>query len=112
MSITVAEPDSADVGTASTNRRADRAVTMQLVVTSIDTTVAGIRGITLAHPDGRALPGFIPGSHLVVHAGENTNAYSLTGDGTHPVTTRSRSSRSRMATVDPAGCTRCSRSAT
>ncbi|MFV3112854.1 PDR/VanB family oxidoreductase [Gordonia amicalis] len=84
MSITVAEPDSADVGTASTNRRADRAVTMQLVVTSIDTTVAGIRGITLAHPDGRALPGFIPGSHLVVHAGENTNAYSLTGDGTHP----------------------------
>lgn len=83
MSITVAEADSAANGSPSATR-ADRAATMQLVVSAIDTSVTGIRSITLADPDGRALPGFVPGSHLVVHAGECTNAYSLTGDGTHP----------------------------
>ncbi len=84
MSITVAaEPDSAGAAAASTSR-VDRMPTMQLVVTAIDSTVTGIRSITLDDPDGRALPSFVPGSHLVVHAGSNTNAYSLTGDGTHP----------------------------
>ena len=77
MSITVAETDPA--GT-----RVDRLPTMRLVVAAIAATVPGIRSITLVDPDGRTLPGFVPGSHLVVHAGEHTNAYSLTGDGTHP----------------------------
>ncbi|WP_279404821.1 PDR/VanB family oxidoreductase [Gordonia rubripertincta] len=81
MSITVAETDPA--GTAA-GTRVDRLPTMRLVVAAIDATVTGIRSITLVDPDGRALPGFVPGSHLVVRAGEHSNAYSLTGDGTHP----------------------------
>ncbi|MFT4395350.1 PDR/VanB family oxidoreductase [Gordonia lacunae] len=65
-------------------RRASAAATRQLVVTAIENPTRDIRTITLADPDGNALPGYVPGSHLVVHAGPVTNAYSLTGDGTHP----------------------------
>ncbi|MGV9709530.1 PDR/VanB family oxidoreductase [Gordonia sp. NPDC003424] len=57
---------------------------MSLVVTSIVEPAPDIRTFTLAADDGRELPGFIPGSHLVVHAGAHTNAYSLTNDGTRP----------------------------
>ncbi|MFE0750334.1 PDR/VanB family oxidoreductase [Gordonia sp. NPDC058843] len=63
---------------------ATRPMTMDLLVTSIESTTRDIRAITLADPTGRALPAFVPGSHLMVHAGSHTNAYSLTGDGTHP----------------------------
>ncbi|MYR07316.1 2Fe-2S iron-sulfur cluster binding domain-containing protein [Gordonia sp. SID5947] len=57
---------------------------MKLVVTSVVDTAGGVREITFAAPDGAELPGFVPGSHLVVTAGERTNAYSVTSDGVAP----------------------------
>ncbi|MCR5979093.1 2Fe-2S iron-sulfur cluster binding domain-containing protein [Gordonia jinghuaiqii] len=81
MNTAVAQPDTR---TAPAPRGAGTATTMELVVTAIDVVARDIRSITLADPAGRALPGFVPGSHLVVHAGTRTNAYSLTGDGAHP----------------------------
>lgn len=83
MSTPVAET-AAVVESGTGSSRTDRATTLELVVTAIDVPAEGIRSITLADPAGRVLPGFVPGSHLVVHAGPHTNAYSLTGDGTHP----------------------------
>ena len=58
--------------------------TLKLVVTGIDDTVPDIRTLTLADPDGVALPSFAPGSHLVLECGAVSNAYSLTGDGSAP----------------------------
>lgn len=60
------------------------ATTLELVVTAVDAPARDIRTITFASPGGNVLPGYIPGSHVVVHAGAFTNAYSLTGDGAHP----------------------------
>ncbi|NDZ95253.1 oxidoreductase [Streptomyces sp. SID6673] len=57
---------------------------MKLVVTSIAEAATGVRDIAFAAPDGGELPGFVPGSHLVVTAGERTNAYSVTSDGIAP----------------------------
>ncbi|MXG89215.1 PDR/VanB family oxidoreductase [Nocardioides flavescens] len=60
---------------------------LELVVTRVDDSVPGVRSLDLATPDGARLPRFVPGSHLVVHLGEEgdrTNAYSLTSDGTDP----------------------------
>lgn len=58
--------------------------TLELVVTAATEPVPGIRSLTLAAPDGCDLPGFVPGSHLVIECGGRTNAYSLTSDGTAP----------------------------
>ncbi|NVN48446.1 PDR/VanB family oxidoreductase [Mycobacterium sp. DL] len=61
--------------------------TLKLVVTRIDDTIEGIRTVTLARPDGEALPSFTPGSHIVVEcggSGRNANAYSLTGEAITP----------------------------
>ncbi|WP_262365849.1 PDR/VanB family oxidoreductase [Gordonia sp. OPL2] len=55
-----------------------------LIVTDIVDAATGIRSFTLAAPDGAVLPGFVPGSHLIVGAGDCTNAYSLTNDGVAP----------------------------
>ncbi|KAA0094600.1 oxidoreductase [Mycolicibacterium sp. P1-18] len=57
---------------------------LELVVVAVDDRIPGIRNLTLARPDGRPLPSFTPGSHLVVECGPVLNAYSLTGDGTAP----------------------------
>ena len=57
---------------------------LELTVTAIDEPAPGIRTFTLVAPDGAPLPGFVAGSHLLVDAGEQTNAYSLTSDGTDP----------------------------
>ncbi|MET0698754.1 MAG: PDR/VanB family oxidoreductase [Mycobacterium sp.] len=59
---------------------------LHLVVRTIDDGLPGIRTLTLARPDGAALPSFTPGSHLVIQCGPVTNAYSLTGDSVAPVT--------------------------
>jgi len=59
--------------------------TLKLVVSAVDDTIDGIRTLTLADPDGAALPSFTPGSHIVVECGGSANAYSLTGDGNAPV---------------------------
>lgn len=65
--------------------------TMTLRVTSIVKSGRDIRTFTFADgargsgcADGVPLPGFVPGSHLVVQAGPYTNAYSLVSDGTAP----------------------------
>ncbi|MGB3232424.1 MAG: PDR/VanB family oxidoreductase [Mycobacterium sp.] len=61
--------------------------TLKLVVAAVDDTIAGIRTLTLTHPDGAPLPSFPPGSHIVVECGgpgRPANAYSLTGDGISP----------------------------
>ncbi|MGV9826834.1 PDR/VanB family oxidoreductase [Gordonia sp. NPDC003429] len=80
--MTATLPGSSDTDTPPGER------TLRLVVTAITDQARGIRGFTLAAPDGSPLPGFVPGSHLVVRTGaagaERTNAYSLTSDGTHP----------------------------
>ncbi|MFT4042600.1 MAG: PDR/VanB family oxidoreductase [Gordonia sp. (in: high G+C Gram-positive bacteria)] len=57
---------------------------LTLTVTAITAAAQGIRTITLANADGSLLPGFVPGSHLVVHIGGHANAYSLVSDGTAP----------------------------
>ena len=57
---------------------------LQLVVVAVDDRIPGIRSLTLARPDGGALPSFTPGSHLVLECGPVLNAYSLTGDGAAP----------------------------
>ena len=57
---------------------------LQLIVARIEKSSSTIRTLTFTAPDGSALPGFVPGSHLVVQAGGHSNAYSLTSDGTHP----------------------------
>jgi ferredoxin-NADP reductase len=43
-----------------------------------------VRTLTLAAPDGASLPGYVPGSHVVVDCGGRANAYSLLGDGVAP----------------------------
>lgn len=58
---------------------------MELLVIAADDSIPGIRTLTLADPAGVALPSFTPGSHLVLHCGDVTNAYSLTGDGLEPL---------------------------
>ncbi|MFT4126165.1 MAG: PDR/VanB family oxidoreductase [Gordonia sp. (in: high G+C Gram-positive bacteria)] len=57
---------------------------MALTVTRIVPVGSAIRQITVAAADGGVLPGFVPGSHLVVQAGPHANAYSLTSDGIRP----------------------------
>jgi ferredoxin-NADP reductase len=61
---------------------------LQLAVRAIDDGLPGIRTLTLARPDGAALPSFTPGSHLVIECGSSgskkANAYSLTGESIAP----------------------------
>jgi dimethylamine monooxygenase subunit B len=61
---------------------------LDLVVAAIDDRVPAVRRLTLVAPDGGELPGFTPGSHLVVECalpdGVRANAYSLTGESLAP----------------------------
>lgn len=57
---------------------------LELVVEAIDDAVPGIRSVRLARRDGTPLPGYTPGSHVVVHCDGVANAYSLTGDSIAP----------------------------
>jgi ferredoxin-NADP reductase len=52
-----------------------------LQVAAVTELVPGVRALVLRRPDGGLLPGYPPGSHLVLRCGERRNAYSLTGDG-------------------------------
>ena len=52
-----------------------------LQVAAVTEPAAGVRELVLRRPDGGLLPGYPPGSHLVVSCGDRRNAYSLTGDG-------------------------------
>ncbi|MGY1636142.1 PDR/VanB family oxidoreductase [Geodermatophilus sp. SYSU D00742] len=57
---------------------------LELRVAAVRAAAAGIRSVTLVAGDGSALPGYPPGSHLVLACGERRNAYSLTGSGVAP----------------------------
>lgn len=59
---------------------------LHLVVSGLRDNAPGVRSVTLARPGGAPLPGFAPGSHLVVECGTVSNAYSLTGDPVAPAT--------------------------
>lgn len=59
--------------------------TLDLVVTEAMEAVPGVRSLTLAARDGGDLPGFVPGSHLVIECGGRANAYSLTSEGVAPL---------------------------
>lgn len=61
---------------------------LELVVLAIDDRIPGVRALTMARADGRPLPSFTPGSHLVLECGPVVNAYSLTGDGVAPTAYR------------------------
>lgn len=52
-----------------------------LEVAATEEAAPGIRTLALRRPDGGPLPGYAPGSHLVLDCGGRRNAYSLTGDG-------------------------------
>jgi ferredoxin-NADP reductase len=52
-----------------------------LVVTAVNDAADGVKTITLAAPDGTALPAWSPGAHIDIVLGENlTRQYSLCGD--------------------------------
>lgn len=58
-----------------------------LEVVGLEQLAERVLRVVLAAPDGAALAGYQPGSHLVVDAGAGRrNAYSLTGDGLNPRT--------------------------
>lgn len=59
---------------------------LRLVVQAVEDAAPGIRSLVLAHPEGGALPSFLPGSHVVVDCGDRRNAYSLTGPCLTPST--------------------------
>ncbi|MFC4002474.1 PDR/VanB family oxidoreductase [Prauserella oleivorans] len=58
--------------------------TLRLVVASTTEIATGIREITFVRPDGGVLPSHPAGSHIVVEAGDQRNAYSLTNPGARP----------------------------
>jgi ferredoxin-NADP reductase len=57
---------------------------LDLVLATVEDQTAAVRSFTLRDPDGAVLPGYVPGSHIMVECGPKANAYSLTGSGTHP----------------------------
>ncbi|WP_409330791.1 PDR/VanB family oxidoreductase [Trujillonella humicola] len=60
--------------------RPERGDLLLEVVATAD-AAPGIRTLTLRRADGGPMPGYAPGSHLVLDCGGRRNAYSLTGDG-------------------------------
>ncbi|MGY1743084.1 MULTISPECIES: PDR/VanB family oxidoreductase [unclassified Blastococcus] len=52
-----------------------------LEVAAVADAAPGIRTLTLRRAGGGTLPGYPPGSHLLLDCGGRHNAYSLTGDG-------------------------------
>lgn len=60
--------------------------TITATVASLEPLPGDIRHVTFASADGAVLPPFDAGSHIVVHCGDNRNAYTLTNDGRSPST--------------------------
>jgi ferredoxin-NADP reductase len=60
---------------------------LRLRVASAQTHL-GVRSLRLMATDGRRLPSFTPGSHIVIEAGGRRNAYSLTGEFLQPTAYR------------------------
>jgi len=60
-----------------------------LVVTAVSDAAEGVKTITLANPDGTALPAWSPGAHIDVVLGDDlTRQYSLCGDASDDTTWR------------------------
>ena len=60
-----------------------------LVITAATNAAEGVKTITLAAPDGTALPAWSPGAHIDLVLGENlTRQYSLCGDASDDTTWR------------------------
>jgi ferredoxin-NADP reductase len=57
---------------------------LKLEVVGIRDQTPLVRSFTFRDPERGQLPGFVPGSHIVVRCGAKANAYSLTGSGLHP----------------------------
>lgn len=57
---------------------------LRLEVVDVIEQTPFIKSFIFADPDGEQLPGFVPGSHIVVDSGAKANAYSLTGSGQNP----------------------------
>ncbi|MGY2080106.1 PDR/VanB family oxidoreductase [Modestobacter sp. SYSU DS0657] len=74
MTATLARPAQAPAGRAP----------LRLRVAELHAVATDIRSVVLVAADGSPLPGYPPGSHLVLACGERRNAYSLTGDGVSP----------------------------
>lgn len=53
---------------------------LELRVQELVEAADGVRLIRLAHPDGRDLPAWTPGSHIDLHAGDLVRQYSLCGE--------------------------------
>lgn len=58
--------------------------TLLLQVTSVTVQTNSITSISFGDPQGRHLPSYVPGSHLVVQYAGGANSYSLTGAGNAP----------------------------
>lgn len=65
-------------------RRSLAAGQLELEIVEIVDQSRLVRSFTLCDTAGGELPGFVPGSHIVVQCGAKANAYSLTGSGFHP----------------------------
>jgi ferredoxin-NADP reductase len=60
-----------------------------LVITAVSDAAEGVKTITLASPDGTALPAWSPGAHIDIILGEGlTRQYSLCGDTSDDTTWR------------------------
>lgn len=57
---------------------------LALEVSRVHDSAPGIRTLALRAVDGRTLPSFVPGSHLVLECGAVSNAYSLFGEPVAP----------------------------
>ena len=59
----------------------NHALSRQVRVAEIGQEADGVVRLTLEDPHGRALPGWTPGAHITVLAGDYVRSYSLCGDG-------------------------------
>ncbi|WP_120003038.1 PDR/VanB family oxidoreductase [Nesterenkonia muleiensis] len=60
------------------------APTLELEIADITESAPEVSTLTLKHPEGRVLPSFTPGSHLVLECSGKANAYSLISDPVMP----------------------------
>jgi ferredoxin-NADP reductase len=82
--VTVAEAIR-DVVTGAADSAVDQRLRLRVATAQ---THNGVRSLRLTATDGRPLPSFTPGSHIVIEAGGRRNAYSLTGEFLQPTAYR------------------------
>ncbi len=70
--------------TSAPGTKAPGAALLECEVVGISQSAPAIKSFTIAASKGAELPGYVAGSHLVVHTAAGANAYSLTGDGLRP----------------------------